>query len=628
MNFILYSLSFLMFFGHLWAADDIDALNEQIGTLQAENEVYFKKLQEMGPYFKSMDNQTQQDKKKIEKLQEELLSLQEIKKDLDATKGFYEQSLEEQKTQAKKVLDKALADQRLKEQESKEIINQQQDRLDEQKNEIDLLKEQMVQLSKNIGSEDSIKNYDKLLEQLQEQKKAHDGLQERFSALQVQNKELQKKHQHGQETLRKNIQGATDRALEKKVQAMEQNQKALEVENQELRELLESEKKQRKADQEKFEEEKASFESSGESLGSLTDLTPERQVDAERIASLEAQLKALEDENKALQKIVGNQQEQEEIKNRAYEGRLSKQKEKKQQLKESLEEQRRQYQEALEREQAASKKLEREKKSEQQDKDIRDNHVNMLKQLRDKTSRVPRHKATEPELIKDQATEVKVVKEKTDEEREQEQKREKICYQNISRILNAIDDGKQDVDVLDIKGELDQEQQVPLQEAKKLISQYVVQYPKILEEDRIFNKIVKNSLFGPTRDNLELSIMMEILLYKPQAFEWLKKYAKDKNIALRMSDEQKERLLQYIDAGKIINGADINENKKRVTEFVPDLQDQRTASVVAPVKTLPEKPVEKVSASPRKTYPDTQEGRKAQIEDLRDDIFKKQHSVG
>ncbi len=628
MMFMLYLFSFLMLFGNLFAADDIDALKDQIAKLQVENELYLKKLQEMGPYFKSMDNQTQQDKKKIEKLQEELLSLQEIKKDLDATKGFYEQSLEEQKTQAKKVLDKALADQRLKEQESKEIINQQQDRLDEQKNEIDLLKEQMVQLSKNIGSEDSIKNYDKLLEQLQEQKKAHDGLQERFSALQVQNKELQKKHQHGQETLRKNIQGATDRALEKKVQAMEQNQKALEVENQELRELLESEKKQRKADQEKFEEEKASFESSGESLGSLTDLTPERQVDAERIASLEAQLKALEDENKALKKIVGNQQEQEEIKNRAYEGRLSKQKEKKQQLKESLEEQRRQYQEALEREQAASKKLEREKKSEQQDKDIRDNHVNMLKQLRDKTSRVPRHKATEPELIKDQATEVKVVKEKTDEEREQEQKREKICYQNISRILNAIDDGKQDVDVLDIKGELDQEQQVPLQEAKKLISQYVVQYPKILEEDRIFNKIVKNSLFGPTRDNLELSIMMEILLYKPQAFEWLKKYAKDKNIALRMSDEQKERLLQYIDAGKIINGADINENKKRVTEFVPDLQDQRTASVVAPVKTLPEKPVEKVSASPRKTYPDTQEGRKAQIEDLRDDIFKKQHSVG
>jgi hypothetical protein len=639
MMFMLYLFSFLMLFGNLFAADDIDALKEQIFKLQLENESYLKKLQEMGPYFKSMDNQIQQDKKKIEKLEEELLALKEIKKDLDATKGFYEQSLEEQKMQAKKVLDKALADQRLKEQESKEIINQQQDRLDEQKNEIDRLKEQMVELSKNTGSEDSIKNYDKLLEQLQEQKKVHDGLQERFSALQAQNKELQQKPQQDQEALRKEVEEASNRALQQKIQTITKEKQTLERENQELQVLLDSEKEQRKADQEKFEQEKASFESSGESLGDLGALTPDRHLNADEIASLKEEVKALEEENKRLQHSLGEQKEQEEKKDREYQDQLSNQKQKRKKLKDPLEEQRNQHQVALEREQAELKKLEDKKKSEQQDKDIRDNHVKMLKQLRDKTPRVPRHKAIAPELIKDQETEVKVVKEKTDEEREQEQKREKICYQNISRILSAIDAGKEDGSILDIKGEFDQEQRVPLKDAKQLIQQYVAEYPTILEEDRMFDKVVKNGFFGSTREDLQLSIIMEAMLYKPEAFKWLKEY-KDlkaqRGIALSMSNEQKNRLLGYIDQGKIINDADINENKKRVTEFVQYLQDQNTASVVTPVTPLPKKsssgamglhskkkvdPSSSHPSSPRRTSLDeeTQEALKQRIVHVRED---------
>ncbi len=139
-----------------------------------------------------------------------------------------------------------------------------------------------------------------------------------------------------------------------------------------------------------------------------------------------------------------------------------------------------------------------------------------------------------------------------------------MYYREIEHILGAIEDGKKDTDKIYIE-RLNRD--IPLAQAKPVVTLYPQEWcTDFFTEDR--------KQKGDTGEEFQMSLLMQVLMFQPKAFNWLVESFDDSLRAeskgdpdykfeaeyLSVSLEQYKRLMRYINTNKILNDKNNEEN--------------------------------------------------------------------
>jgi hypothetical protein len=127
-----------------------------------------------------------------------------------------------------------------------------------------------------------------------------------------------------------------------------------------------------------------------------------------------------------------------------------------------------------------------------------------------------------------------------------------MYYKEIGEILRAIEDGKDNSYMIYIER---LKREIPLGSAKPIVSLYPQEWcSDFFTEDR--------AVEGEEGEVFQMSLLMEVLMLQPKAFNWLltqfKNTADKKYIFISL--DQYKRLMKYINTNKILNGKSNKEN--------------------------------------------------------------------